>query len=360
MSTDEPTGSPEPEEAAAWPLGLRERKKRLTRSLISDTATAMFLERGFDDVKVSEIAEACGVSEKTVYNYFPTKESLMLDREPEAAAALWRALGPGASDRPPVAAFVELLEAQIHEMHDNWVTDGMASFRRFSELIDATPSLQTAQLEMADRLERTAAEALAERAGVSPDDPEPRIAAVALMGLFRMLYEDARRCALEEVAPDEALRIVTEDFRRAARVVESGLWMFGPGEGRPSRQQLKAAADSAQLAGRQVVTAIRQARAAWQEMQREGGGHQRGAGAEGQAAFAALLEQSEQWKREFRDQQDEWKRAYREQQWQLRQAQREIQQRFRQANQQRQQAVPGARRMRGGPGTNTGSDDQPL
>lgn len=362
MSNDEPTEPQAREGAAApWTEGLRERKKRLTRELISDTATAMFLERGFDEVKVSEIAETCGVSEKTVYNYFPTKESLMLDREPEVAAAIWRTLGPEAPSHSPVSAVEELLEAQIREMHAAWVNDGMALFRRFAELIDATPSLQSAQREMADRLEQTAAEALAARAGVSPDDPEPRIAAVALMGLWRMLYDGARRCALEDRAPDDALRIVTEDIRRAARVVESGLWMFGPEEGRGSRQQFKTAADSAQLAGRQVVSAIRQARAAWEQMQRESGEHGRGPGAgAGPTGFAALFEQREQWRRDLRDHQDEWKRAYREQQWQLRQAQRELQQRFRQANRQRQQGTDAARRTPRGPGTNPGTEDPSL
>jgi AcrR family transcriptional regulator len=74
--------------------GLRERKKRLMRQQLSDTATQMFLEHGFDGVRVSDIAEACGVSQKTVFNYFPTKESLILDPEPQIAAAallgLWR------------------------------------------------------------------------------------------------------------------------------------------------------------------------------------------------------------------------------------------------------------------------------
>jgi AcrR family transcriptional regulator len=50
------------------------------RQQLSDTATRMFVERGFAAVRVSEVAEACGVSEKTVFNYFPTKESLVLDR----------------------------------------------------------------------------------------------------------------------------------------------------------------------------------------------------------------------------------------------------------------------------------------
>jgi len=60
--------------------GLRQRKKRLMRRQLSDAAAAMFMERGFDAVRVSEVAEACGVSEKTVFNYFPTKEALVLDR----------------------------------------------------------------------------------------------------------------------------------------------------------------------------------------------------------------------------------------------------------------------------------------
>src|ERR1700690_2923456 len=68
--------------------GLRERKKRLLRQQLSDTATEMFMERGFDHVRVTQIAEACGVSEKTVYNYFPTKESLILDRWDTTIASL--------------------------------------------------------------------------------------------------------------------------------------------------------------------------------------------------------------------------------------------------------------------------------
>src|SRR5213080_1036628 len=68
--------------------GLRERKKRLMRQRLSDTATEMFLERGFDAVRVSEIAQACGVSERTVFNYFPTKESLVLDLGETTMAAL--------------------------------------------------------------------------------------------------------------------------------------------------------------------------------------------------------------------------------------------------------------------------------
>jgi AcrR family transcriptional regulator len=60
---------------------LRKRKRRLTRHLIADAATAMFASRGFDGVKVSEIADRVNVSMKTLYNYFPTKESMVLDAD---------------------------------------------------------------------------------------------------------------------------------------------------------------------------------------------------------------------------------------------------------------------------------------
>src|SRR5919197_358663 len=57
--------------------GLRERKKRRTREAIGEAARRLFVERGFEAVPIAEIAEAAEVSEKTVFNYFPTKEDLV-------------------------------------------------------------------------------------------------------------------------------------------------------------------------------------------------------------------------------------------------------------------------------------------
>src|ERR1700753_4187054 len=87
--------------------GLRERKKRLTRKLLSDTATRMFIDRGFDEVTIADIAAACGVSEKTVWNYFPAKETLLLDVEDVTVDALRREIGRGA---PPVEAMLRVLD----------------------------------------------------------------------------------------------------------------------------------------------------------------------------------------------------------------------------------------------------------
>src|SRR6202795_2925587 len=99
--------------------GLRERKKRLMRQQLSDTATRMFLERGFDAVRVSEVAEACGVSEKTVFNYFPTKESLVLDRLEAMVASLRTGLADAAV--PPVQAALRILDRELSAM-TGWLT----------------------------------------------------------------------------------------------------------------------------------------------------------------------------------------------------------------------------------------------
>ncbi|MGH9044901.1 MAG: TetR/AcrR family transcriptional regulator, partial [Acidimicrobiales bacterium] len=178
--------------------GLRERKKRLTRQLISDTATAMFLERGFDGVRVTEVAAACGVSEKTVYNYFPTKESLILDVEDDMAVNLRAALGPGAPRMSPIDAAVGIIVEDLRRFYRHWEPEAQARtdlrlIRRFAELVEETPSLRAAQRDMMDRLVRVAAESMAARAGVSPDDPEPRIAAHAILGLWQIQFQAMRQ-----------------------------------------------------------------------------------------------------------------------------------------------------------------------
>jgi AcrR family transcriptional regulator len=259
--------------------GLRERKKRLMRQLISDTATAMFLARGFEEVRVAEVAVACDVSEKTVYNYFPTKESLVLDREEPMADDIRRVLGPGGAAMSPIQAAVELIAAELGRQYDHWTgpdhnPEDLTLIRRFAEMLENTPPLRAAQRDMMDRLVDVAAQAMAARAGVDPEDPEPQIAADALLGLWRVQYRAMRKYSDGKRSAAEVRDRVLDEVRRAARLIDTGLWSFGMVvQGSNGREQLKAAAEAANEARKQVVTAIKQARGAWRQVVAEAHSH---------------------------------------------------------------------------------------
>jgi len=218
--------------------GLRERKKRLMRQQLSDTATQMFMERGFDAVRVTEIAEACGVSEKTVFNYFPTKESLILDRLESTMASLKSGLArPGAA---PAEAALRILDDELTAM-TSWLAaqddlaQASAAIRRFGTLIQASPSLRAHQSNMMDQFTAVAAEILAGRACMSPDDPEPQIAATALLGLWRIQFQALSRYLDGTRTPAQVHQAVSADVNCAARVIDSGLRSFASLTRRPPR-----------------------------------------------------------------------------------------------------------------------------
>jgi len=214
---------------AAPAEGLRERKKRLMRQQLSDTATQMFVARGFDAVRVAEVAEACGVSEKTVFNYFPTKESLVLDRLETTMASIRTGLAePGV---PPVEAALRILDQELSGM-TAWLAgqddpaQAAQAIRRFGGLIRATPSLRAYQSDMMDQFVSVAAEILAARAGMNPRDPEPQIAARALLGLWHVQAESLRTHLDGVRTPAQVHQMVTADVRRAARLIDAGLGSF--------------------------------------------------------------------------------------------------------------------------------------
>ncbi|HEY1489364.1 MAG TPA: TetR family transcriptional regulator [Micromonosporaceae bacterium] len=206
--------------------GLRERRKRLLRQQLSDTATEMFMERGFDAVRIIDVADACGVSEKTVYNYFPTKESLVLDRWDTTSASI--RTGFASVDLTPVEAAVRILDDELDGL-TSWLdrqddpARATAAIRRFGDLIAATPALRAHQRDVTDRLVVEASAALAARTGLGADDPRPRIAAIALLGLWEIQFRALHRYVDGGRTPAELRTAVAEDVRRAADLIADGL-----------------------------------------------------------------------------------------------------------------------------------------
>lgn len=249
--------------------GLRDRKKRELRQRISDVATGMFLERGFDNVRVSEIAAAVDVSEKTVFNYFPSKESLVFDREEMQTARFTAALRDTTPGRSLVDAVVRMLEADLDEIYGNWqaehdAAEAFGGVRAFAEMIESSPGLTAGMYGMQERMTAAAASVLAERVGVDPEDPEPQAAAAIVMSLWRAQFRAMVRHSGDPTDIGATRDAVAAEVRRAAAVAEGGLAAFdlvvAPASG---KEGILRATRAAEASSRRVVAAVKEARDAW-------------------------------------------------------------------------------------------------
>lgn len=137
-------------------MGLRERKKARTRERISDIATGLFLDRGFDEVTVAEVASAAGVSVKTVFNYFGAKEDLMFDREPEWLASIDQLI----ASRRPGHGLIPVLQDDVEVRWpaldfgrwDRLTDEAVMGRRQFYAVVTAHSGLHARRLQMSERM----------------------------------------------------------------------------------------------------------------------------------------------------------------------------------------------------------------
>jgi AcrR family transcriptional regulator len=195
-------------------MGLREAKKERTRKEIADAAMRLFVERGFDRVTVAEVAEEAEVSQKTVFNYFPTKEDLFWDEVPEREAALVDAI----RDRAPGESVVAALR-KLQGMHCRRMCS--PRFAVFARVIEDSPALQAKELEIMARFTESLGAAIREELGIHEVDA--RIAAGLLVSVHWQLFRAARAQALEGRHGPGAVRRLRADLARAWELLEHGL-----------------------------------------------------------------------------------------------------------------------------------------
>ena len=191
-------------------LGLRDRKKEMTRQAISNVATRLFIERGFDNVSVADIAHEANVARKTVFNYFPRKEDLVFDREEEVRVLVREALA-GRDGRSPVAAFQTLMRTLLEAGHPLFrITERPIQFwRAVGESPALTARARELQVTFADDL----AGMLADAVGRPHADPDARLAATMLMATLVVAYGEALAVFRQGRAPEAAFtRVMDRGF----------------------------------------------------------------------------------------------------------------------------------------------------
>ncbi len=161
--------------------GLRERKKQATREALRLAALRLAVEKGWDQVRVEDIAAEAGVSPRTFNNYFASKDEAFLatayDRGTRVQAAL--AARPAEEQLWPA-----VIEAVVH----GFAADAM-DLRQALQL-RPTLALAAGRLKAAMVIEQGLAEGIARRIGADVEfDLYPRLVAAAVISATRVTFE---------------------------------------------------------------------------------------------------------------------------------------------------------------------------
>jgi len=190
--------------------GLRDLKKARTRRLIADTAARLFAERGYERVAVSDVAREAEVAEQTVYNYFPTKEQLVIDREQQVQDRLRdliRSRPAGVTPSAAIRGFVLESVAGIRSIPPE-IWRGELGY-----LAAISPTVHRLVLELTDRQAASLAAAISDTTAVAPE--VARLQGIALAAVFQIIISDAGRRARDGQSQDEIadeLRPVVENI----------------------------------------------------------------------------------------------------------------------------------------------------
>ncbi|BBH64564.1 TetR family transcriptional regulator [Actinoplanes sp. OR16] len=189
---------------------LREAKRRQTRLDLITAALRLVDERGADHVTVDEIATAAGVSQRTFFNYFATKEDALVGDPLEGCTDLRAQLLAAPADQQLLDALFDALAPvfqQIQQDREHWLLR--------MRVIGNNPQLLPLLIAAAATAEQQFAEAVAERAGLAAGDPFPQVAAA--------VTNAAVRVAVIRWAAGEDARPLSEHVREAFGTIAAGL-----------------------------------------------------------------------------------------------------------------------------------------
>ncbi|GAA2634435.1 TetR/AcrR family transcriptional regulator [Streptomyces axinellae] len=186
--------------------GLRERKKLETRTALRGAAVRLYLERGPAAVTVQEICEAAGVSPRTFFNYFDTKDDAVFDWDRRLTGQLVALLAARPGAEPPLEALRRTLRTAIPAL----VAD--AGWRDRRRLLGAHPELIPKLVHSNSHMAEALTEAVAARTGLPPEALYPRLVAGSALTALRASI----RAWDPESSAEQLLAMLDEGFNSLA------------------------------------------------------------------------------------------------------------------------------------------------
>jgi AcrR family transcriptional regulator len=191
--------------------------KAATQERILQAATALFLEQGYEQTTVAQVAERAGVSRATVFWHFSDKAGLFREAFNRLVEPFRRSIDQGFEESDPEKRLQELLTRYPNFIAEH--REAILGFVRWAmEAQDFRRSLVDTLLDMHQRYIGAITETLAE---ITPEGEDPRALAVALMGLIdidtvlSVVDDSERRSEERKAAVDAVARILPRKVRPA-------------------------------------------------------------------------------------------------------------------------------------------------
>jgi AcrR family transcriptional regulator len=203
----------------------RQTRKRLaTRQRISDVATLLFFERGFDKVTI----EAADVSRMTVFNHFSRKEDLLFDLDDEGRHDLLAALEKREPGTPPVESLKQFAHWAVANQRP-YVRFSTSGTDKFMSTIEASEALKARARAIRDELTDTLTVALANATNRALPDPAARLAASLLVATWTVALIESHRAFQQHQNVAKANIVLLGLIDRGTKGVQAAL------EGTPYR-----------------------------------------------------------------------------------------------------------------------------
>jgi AcrR family transcriptional regulator len=201
---------------ASEAVGVRERRKLATRDRLLAAAKAQFEKDGYDNVTVAQIAAAAGVTAKTLFQHFPSKEDLLMAElggvHDEMISSL-RERDRGVSPLQAVAAWLLGWEA-------NRPADG---YDRFIRMVGSGPGVESMRRRLYEEWEGAVVAVLADEANEARPNPRTRLIGAELITLIRVLTSPEVSASLERYPAEERREAFMEWTREATDMLANGL-----------------------------------------------------------------------------------------------------------------------------------------
>ena len=161
------------------PIPVRERARRAMRAELAMLAQDLFADKGYEQTTIDDLVAAAGISRRTFFRYFTSKEDLMLGKYDAWSQMLAEALAARPVDEPVWESLRRTFDVVVEHFEDATLAERALAIEK---IIHEIPALSASELERISRVQGELAELVGARIGLQAfTDPRPAVIAGAAL-----------------------------------------------------------------------------------------------------------------------------------------------------------------------------------